>query len=73
MPALRQDISALIVSFFRETCGEGPRQIYELSCGLRGAAVAKPALSPFLSAVVALLISGQRAAGLEIPSLGLVG
>lgn len=40
--------------------GEGPSQIYELSCGLRGAFLAKPSLAPFVSAVVALLISGTE-------------
>lgn len=73
MPTMRQDFSPLIVSFFREICGESPSQIAELSCGLKGAALTKPDLARFLSAIVALLLGGTASRSGDPDSLGLVG
>lgn len=69
MPALRQDFSSLIVSFFKDT----RVQIYELSYGLRGVVLAMSALAPFLYAAVAVLIGGAEGRPGEPASLGWVG
>ena len=69
MPALRQDFNSLIVSFFRDI----RVQIYELSYGPRGRALAISALAPFLYAAAAVLIGGAEGRPGEPDSSGSVG